>query len=159
MLTLEHIYPKIVKVVLQKSGPARVEINNEIHGEIKSGIVLLIGITHDDSEKDVDYLCEKIINLRIFESEGKYFEKSILEVSEEILAISQFTLYASCRKGRRPDFIEAAKPEVAKPLYDKFIEKLKAKGIKVETGVFGADMQVHLVNQGPITLIIDSKLN
>ncbi|MCX6734937.1 MAG: D-aminoacyl-tRNA deacylase [Candidatus Peregrinibacteria bacterium] len=148
-----------MKVVLQKSGSARVEIENKIHGEIKSGIVLLIGITHDDNEKDIEYLVEKITNLRIFESEGKYFEKSILEVSEEILAISQFTLYASCRKGRRPDFIEAAKPEVAKPLYDKFIEKLKEKGIKVQTGVFGADMQVHLVNQGPITLIIDSKLN
>lgn len=148
-----------MKVVLQKSGPARVEIENKVHGEIKSGIVLLIGITHDDTEKDIEYLVEKVTNLRIFESEGKYFEKSILEVGEEILAISQFTLYASCRKGRRPDFIEAAKPEIAKPLYDKFIEKLKEKGITVQTGVFGADMQVHLVNQGPITLIIDSKLN
>ncbi len=148
-----------MKVVLQKSGPAKVEIENKVHGEIKSGIVLLIGVTHDDTEKDIEYLVEKISNLRIFESEGKYFEKSIIEVGEEILAISQFTLYASCRKGRRPDFIEAAKPEVAKPLYDKFIEKLKEKGIKVQTGVFGADMQVHLVNQGPITLIIDSKLN
>lgn len=148
-----------MKVVLQKSGPARVEIENKIHGEIKSGIVILIGITHNDNEKDIEYLVEKITNLRIFESEGKYFEKSILEVGEEILAISQFTLYASCRKGRRPDFIEAAKPEIAKPLYDKFIEKLKEKGINVQTGVFGADMQVHLVNQGPITLIIDSKLN
>lgn len=148
-----------MKVVLQKSGPARVEIENKVHGEIKSGIVLLIGITHDDTEKDIEYLVEKITNLRIFESEGKYFEKSILEVGEEILAISQFTLYASCRKGRRPDFIEAAKPEIAKPLYDKFIEKLKEKGLTVQTGVFGADMQVHLVNQGPITLIIDSKLN
>lgn len=146
-----------MKVVLQKSGPARVEIENKVHGEIKSGIVLLIGITHDDTEKDIEYLVEKITNLRIFESEGKYFEKSILEVGEEILAISQFTLYASCRKGRRPDFIEAAKPEIAKPLYDKFIEKLKEKGITVQTGVFGADMQVHLVNQGPITLIIDSR--
>lgn len=145
-----------MKVVLQKSGPARVEINNKIHGEIKSGIVILIGITHDDTEKDIEYLVEKILNLRVFESEGKYFEKSILEVGEEILAISQFTLYASCRKGRRPDFIEAAKPDIAKPLYDKFIEALKAKGAKVQTGVFGADMQVHLVNQGPITLIIDS---
>lgn len=158
MLTLQHNNPKTLKVVLQKSGPARVEIENKIHGEIKSGIVLLIGITHDDTEKDIEYLVEKITNLRIFESEGKYFEKSILEVGDEILAISQFTLYASCRKGRRPDFIEAAKPEIAKPLYDKFIEKLKEKGITVQTGVFGADMQVYLVNQGPITLIIDSKL-
>ena len=159
MLTLQHNNSRKLKIVLQKSGPARVEIENKIHGEIKSGIVLLIGITHDDTEKDIEYLVEKIINLRIFESEGKYFEKSILEVGEEILAISQFTLYASCRKGRRPDFIEASKPEIAKPLYDKFIEKLKEKGINVQTGVFGADMQVHLVNQGPITLIIDSKLN
>ena len=104
-------------------------------------------------------MCEKIINLRVFESEGKYFEKSILENKEEILAISQFTLYGNCRKGRRPDFIEAAKPEIAKPLYEKFIEKLRQKGINVQTGIFGADMQVHLVNQGPNTLIIDSKLN
>ncbi len=132
------------------------EIDDKVHGEIKKGLVLLIGITHNDSEKDIQYLCEKILNLRIFESNGKYFEKSILETGDEILAISQFTLYASCRKGRRPDFMEAAKPEIAKPLYDKFIEKLKEKGIKVETGVFGADMQVHLVNEGPITLIIES---
>jgi D-tyrosyl-tRNA(Tyr) deacylase len=158
MLTLQHNKSRKLTIVLQKSGPAREELENKIPGELKSGIVLLIGITHDDTEKDIEYLVEKIINLRIFESEGKYFEKSILEVGEEILAISQFTLYASCRKGRRPDFIEAAKPEIAKPLYDKFIEKLKEKGLNVQTGVFGADMQVHLVNQGPITLIIDSKL-
>ena len=148
-----------MRIVLQKSGPAKVEINNEIYGEIKKGLVLLIGITHADTEKDVEYMCEKIINLRVFESEGKYFEKSILENKEEILAISQFTLYGNCRKGRRPDFIEAAKPEIAKPLYEKFIEKLRQKGINVQTGIFGADMQVHLVNQGPNTLIIDSKLN
>jgi len=145
-----------MRIVLQKSGAAKVEIDGKINGEIKSGLVLLVGITHNDTEKEVDYLCERVCNLRIFESDGKHFEKSILETKEEILAISQFTLYASCRKGRRPDFMEAAKPDVAKPLYDKFVEKLREKGLKVETGIFGADMQVHLVNQGPITLIIDS---
>lgn len=146
-----------MKIVLQKSGPARVEIDGKVHGQIKKGIVLFIGITQDDNEQDIEYLSEKIANLRIFECEGKYFEKSILEIGTEILAISQFTLYASCRKGRRPDFAEAAKPDIAKPLYEQFITKLREKGLQVETGVFGADMQVHLVNEGPITLIIDSK--
>lgn len=146
-----------MKILLQKSGPAKVEIEGKIHGEIEKGIVLLIGITNEDNESDIEYLCEKVINLRIFEDSDKYFEKSILETKGQILAISQFTLYASCRNGRRPDFTEAAKPEIAQPLYDKFIEKLKNTGLDIQTGIFGTDMEVSLVNEGPLTLIIDSK--
>lgn len=145
-----------MKVIIQKSGPAKVEIDQEIHNQIESGLVILLGITHDDTEKDIDYLVEKIANLRLFPEAEKFFEKSILEIQQEILLISQFTLYASCKKGRRPDFIEAAKPDIAKPLYEKFAEKLAEKGLKVKTGVFGAEMNISLINQGPITIILDS---
>ncbi len=146
-----------MKVVIQKSGAAKVEVDKQIVGQINDGLVILLGITHDDDDQDIEYLTEKIINLRLFEESEKYFEKSALEAQKEILLISQFTLYASCKKGRRPDFINAAKPEIAKPLYEKFIKSLENKGIKVATGEFGAMMHVSLVNQGPVTIIIDSK--
>ena len=146
-----------MKAVIQKSGAAKVKIDEEIAGEIKSGLVILLGITHSDKEEDVEYLVEKIANLRLFSDEDKHFEASILDRQKEALIISQFTLYASCNKGRRPDFNEAAKPDVAKPLYEKFIEKLEEKGIKVATGEFGAMMHVSLTNEGPTTIIIESK--
>lgn len=147
-----------MKVVIQKTGPAKVEIAGKNHNQIKKGLLILLGITNGDNDNDIEYLVEKIANLRVFEGDGKHFEKSILETGQEILIVSQFTLYASCVHGRRPDFIEAAKPEVSKPLYDRFVSRLKEKGLKIKTGVFGADMQVHLVNDGPITIIIDSKI-
>ncbi len=142
--------------LIQKSGPARVEVENKIVGQIENGLVILIGITQSDISKDIDYLVEKIINLRLFENEGKDFDQSIIETGKEILLISQFTLYASCNKGRRPDFTNAAKRDIAEPLYNEHVSKLRAKNVKVETGVFGAMMQVHLVNEGPITIILNS---
>lgn len=146
-----------MKVVIQKTGPAKIEIAGNTHSEIEKGLLVLLGITNGDNDNDIEYLVEKIANLRVFESDGKHFEKSILETGKEILIVSQFTLYASCNSGRRPDFIEAAKPKVSEPLYDKFVSRMKEKGLRIKTGVFGADMQVHLVNDGPITIIIDSK--
>lgn len=146
-----------MKVVIQKSGKAKVEIEGGVSGEIEKGLVILLGISNSDTEKDIDYLVEKIINLRLFEEGEKHFEKSLLETGLEVLLISQFTLYANCRKGRRPDFIESAKGNIAKPLYEKFIKKLKNKGIKVKTGEFGAMMNVSLVNEGPITIIVDTE--
>ena len=112
-----------MKAVIQKSGNASVKIEREINGAIEEGLVILLGITTDDNESDVERLVEKIINLRLFEEGDKHFEKSLLETHKQALVISQFTLYASCNKGRRPDFIKAAKPEIAKPLYEKFVEK------------------------------------
>ena len=146
-----------MKVVIQKSGPANVVIEGKTKREISEGLVILLGITDGDTEKDIDYLVEKISNLRLFADEDNHFNKSILETSKEILLISQFTLYASCKKGRRPDFAAAAKGEVAKPLYEKFVEKLRAKALKVETGEFAAMMEVNISNQGPVTIIIDTK--
>ena len=146
-----------MKVVIQKSGPANVIIEGKTKRAISEGLVILLGITDGDTEKDIDYLVEKIANLRLFADKDNHFNKSILETSKEILLISQFTLYASCKKGRRPDFAAAAKGEVAKPLYEKFVEKLRAKELKVETGEFAAMMEVNISNQGPITIIIDTK--
>ena len=154
----QHYKLRHMKVVIQKSGPASVEIEGKEKRQINKGLVILLGITNGDTEKDIEYLVEKICNLRIFPNGEKHFDLSILDTKEEILLISQFTLYASCKKGRRPDFNDAAKPEIAKPLYEKFIEKLKAQEITVKTGEFGAMMQVNLTNQGPTTIIIDSKL-
>lgn len=148
-----------MKAIIQRSGKAKVEINNQIVGKIESGIVILLGITNEDKEKDIEYVVNKIINLRIFENEGKDFEISIKDADKEALVISQFTLYANVNKGRRPDFNEAAKSDIAKPIYEKFIKKLKENGIKVATGEFGADMEVHLNNRGPVTIIIDSHQN
>ena len=146
-----------MKVVIQKSGPANVIIEGKTKREINEGLVILLGITHGDTEKEIDYLVEKISNLRLFADKENHFNKSILETSKEILLVSQFTLYASCKKGRRPDFAAAAKAEIAKPLYEKFVKKLREKELKVETGEFAAMMEVNISNQGPITIIIDTK--
>ncbi|MBD3361067.1 D-tyrosyl-tRNA(Tyr) deacylase [Candidatus Peregrinibacteria bacterium] len=145
-----------MKTVIQKSGPASVEIDRKIYSKIKSGLVILLGIKDTDTVKDIEYLTEKIVNLRIFRKNDKYFEKSLLEEKKEALVISQFTLYAKCKKGRRPDFNEAANGEIAKPLYNQFINKLKDKGIEVRSGIFGAMMKVSLTNEGPVTIILDS---
>ena len=144
-----------MKVVLQRVSKAQVSVENKIIGKIKRGVVILLGITENDTQENIDYLVNKILNLRIFNEEERYFEKSLLEIQGEILIISQFTLYASCKKGRRPDFIKAAKPETAKKLYLNFVEKAKQSGLKTETGEFGADMQVELTNDGPVTLTLE----
>lgn len=146
-----------MRVVLQRSKEAHVKVDGEIVGQIKCGFVLLVGITHNDTEEDAKYLAEKIVHLRVFEDENGKLNKSLLDVGGQILSVSQFTLYGDCRKGRRPNFMEAAKPDVAKPLYERFNDILKELGVHVETGVFGAMMEVQLTNDGPVTLILESR--
>ncbi|MFD1955413.1 D-aminoacyl-tRNA deacylase [Paenibacillus thailandensis] len=147
-----------MKVVVQRSKQAAVTVEGETVGAIDSGLVLLVGITHEDTEADVKWMAEKVAGLRIFEDESGKMNLSVLEVGGQILSISQFTLYGDCRKGRRPNFMAAARPDLAEPLYERFNEALRAQGLDVRTGRFGAMMDVSLVNCGPVTLIIDSKL-
>ncbi|MQR95440.1 D-aminoacyl-tRNA deacylase [Fictibacillus phosphorivorans] len=146
-----------MKVVLQRSKEAKVLVDSEVKGRIDKGLVLLVGVTHEDTEKDADYLAEKIVNLRIFEDENEKMNLSLIDTEGSILSISQFTLYGDTKKGRRPNFMDAAKPDHAITMYDYFNDKLKSLGVHVETGVFGAMMDVSFTNDGPVTLIIDSK--
>ena len=146
-----------MKVVLQRTGPASVSVDGKITGSIKKGYMLLVGITHDDTVEDARYLAEKITGLRIWEDETGKMNRSILEEGGDILSISQFSLYGNVKKGRRPSFIEAARPEQAEPIWNVFNQLLVQQGLHVETGIFGAMMDVELVNNGPITLLIDSK--
>ncbi|MDQ6599780.1 D-tyrosyl-tRNA(Tyr) deacylase [Bacillus salipaludis] len=146
-----------MRVVVQRSKKAKVTVNGEITGQISSGLVLLVGVTHDDNEEDAAYLADKVANLRIFEDAAEKMNLSLLDVGGEILSVSQFTLYGDCRNGRRPSFINAARPEQAIGLYETFNSLLRDKGIHVETGRFGAMMEVELTNDGPVTLIVDSK--
>jgi len=134
-----------------------VSIGNETVGTIGKGLAILLGISETDSEEDGKYLADKIVNLRIFEDLQGKINLSCLDIKGEFLVISQFTLLADCRKGRRPSFTEAARPEKAIPLYEKFISLLKETGLKVETGEFGASMLVEINNEGPVTIILDSK--
>ncbi|TDL34442.1 D-tyrosyl-tRNA(Tyr) deacylase [Jeotgalibacillus sp. S-D1] len=145
-----------MRVVVQRSKEAEVSVEGKVKGKITHGLVLLVGITHEDGEKDAQYIADKIANLRIFEDEEGKMNHSLLDRKGEILSISQFTLYGDTKKGRRPNFMNAAKPEAAEPLYDKLNELFKQKGIAVETGVFGAMMDVSLTNDGPVTLIVES---
>ncbi|MBM7578796.1 D-aminoacyl-tRNA deacylase [Jeotgalibacillus terrae] len=145
-----------MKVVVQRSKEAKVTVEGQVEGEISSGLVLLVGISQDDHESDCEYVAEKIANLRIFEDSDGKMNHSVLDQGGEILSISQFTLYGDTKKGRRPNFMNAAKPDYAEPLYEKFNDLLKDKGLKVETGVFGAMMDVSLVNDGPVTLIVET---
>jgi D-tyrosyl-tRNA(Tyr) deacylase len=146
-----------MRVVVQRSKGASVTVDGEVTGQITKGLVLLVGITHDDNEEDASYLAEKIANLRIFEDADEKMNLSLMDVAGEILSVSQFTLYGDCRKGRRPNFMEAARPEQAVQLYEAFNSMLREKGIRVETGIFGAMMDVELTNDGPVTLIVESK--
>ena len=146
-----------MRVVVQRSKNAQVTVNGEITGQITKGLVLLVGVTHQDTEEDAAFVADKIANLRIFEDDAGKMNLSLLDVGGEILSVSQFTLYGDCRKGRRPNFMEAARPEHANPLYERFNGLLHEKGIKVETGIFGAMMDVELINDGPVTLIVESK--
>jgi len=145
-----------MKSVIQRVSHASVTINEEIKGEINQGFLVLLGITHNDTEKDVKWMVDKISGLRVFEDENGKMNLSLEDVKGELLIVSQFTLYGDAKKGRRPSFIEAARPEKAIPLYEKFVALAKEKGVKVATGEFGADMKVNLLNDGPVTLIIDS---
>lgn len=147
-----------MRVVLQRVSEASVSIEGKIHGAIEQGLMILLAIEHDDDQSDADWLIQKLIGLRIFsDAEGK-MNCSICEVDGRFLVVSQFTLHASTKKGNRPSYIRAARPEQAIPLYNYFVKKLGSQyGDKIETGLFGADMKVSLVNDGPVTIIIDSK--
>lgn len=145
-----------MRVVIQKVNQASVTVADKVIGQIDHGFVVLFGVTHDDTEEDADYLAQKICHLRIFEDEAGKMNRSLLDVAGSILSISQFTLYSDTRKGRRPSFTNAAKPEQADQLYKYFNQQISALGVKVETGEFGAMMDVSLTNQGPVTIIIDS---
>ena len=146
-----------MKAVIQRAKKASVSIGNETVGTIGKGLAILLGISETDSEEDGKYLADKIANLRIFEDLQGKINLSCLDIKGEFLVISQFTLLADCRKGRRPSFTEAARPEKAIPLYEKFISLLKETGLKVETGEFGASILVEINNEGPVTIILDSK--
>ena len=146
-----------MRVVVQRVKHASVTINGTVNGKINNGFLVLLGIQSTDSEQDVDYLVKKVTNLRIFSDENDKMNLSLKDVNGELLVISQFTLYGNCREGNRPSFIEAAKPDVAIPLYEYFVEECKKQISVVETGVFGADMKVSLLNDGPVTIIIESK--
>lgn len=146
-----------MRVVLQRSRNASVTVDGKVTGAIDKGYVLLVGITHADTEEDIAYVAKKIADLRIWEDEDGKMNRSILEVGGSILSVSQFTLYADTRKGKRPSFIEAARPEQAEPLWLAFNEQLTMHGLHVETGIFGAMMDVALVNDGPVTIIVESK--
>ncbi|MEH7377298.1 MULTISPECIES: D-aminoacyl-tRNA deacylase [Bacillaceae] len=146
-----------MRVVVQRSKGASVTVGGEVTGQITKGFVLLVGITHADKEEDAIYLADKIANLRIFEDADEKMNLSLLDVGGEILSVSQFTLYGDCRKGRRPNFMEAARPDQAVQLYELLNSLLREKGIRVETGIFGAMMDVELINDGPVTLILESK--
>ena len=147
-----------MRVVIQRVKSAVVEICNKINSSTGPGLLIFLGIENDDGEEDINWLCKKIIQLRIFDDKGGVMNLSVEEVGGEILVISQFTLHAKTKKGNRPSYIKAAKPDVAIPLYEKFMEKLGLNLEKeIKTGEFGAIMQVSLVNDGPVTIIIDSK--
>jgi len=138
---------------LQRVKEARVEVA----GSIRTGLVILLGVAATDRNEDADYLAEKVTNLRIFPDDAQRMNRSLVEVGGELLVVSQFTLYGDCRKGRRPSFDQAAPPEQARNLYDYFVKSLRMRNILVQTGVFQAEMQVHLVNDGPVTFVLDSK--
>ncbi|MDN6626891.1 MAG: D-aminoacyl-tRNA deacylase [Pisciglobus halotolerans] len=146
-----------MRVVIQRSKEAEVAVEEKIIGKISHGFVLLVGMEEEDTQEDIDYLVRKISKMRIFEDDEGKMNLSLKEVEGEILSISQFTLFADTKKGNRPSFIHAAKPGKSIPLYDAFNEGLRQEGFKVEKGIFGADMKVFLVNDGPVTILIDSK--
>ena len=146
-----------MKVIVQRVKKASVEVENKIVGKINEGFMLLVGFTEGDDYNNICEMAKKIVNLRIMDDENGVMNKSILDTKGSILSISQFTLYADCKKGRRPSFIDAAKPEQAIPLYNYFNKKIEEYNVHVETGIFGADMKVSLLNDGPVTIILDSK--
>jgi len=147
-----------MRVVIQRVTRASVTIAGELKNSIGRGMMILVGFCNEDTDQDLDWAVKKIAQLRIFDDEQGVMNKSIEETGGEILAVSQFTLYASCKKGNRPSYIRAAKPDISVPLYDAFCEKLQERLQKpIQTGVFGADMQVELINDGPVTICIDTK--
>lgn len=147
-----------MRVVIQRVSKASVTIENEKVASILEGILVLLGIVEDDKEEDIKWLTNKIVNLRIFNDEADVMNKSLIDINGEAIVVSQFTLHASTKKGNRPSYIKAAKPEIAIPLYEAFVKQLEMDlAKKIQTGVFGADMKVELINNGPVTIIIDTK--
>jgi len=146
-----------MRAVLQRVSSAAVEIDGETVGRIGRGLAILLAVHREDTDRDILWMAEKCANLRIFENSGGKFDRSLLDTGGEVLVVSQFTLYGNCRRGRRPDFLEAAGPDIAVPAYEKFILALREMGIRVETGRFGARMSVDIENEGPVTLILDSR--
>ena len=146
-----------MKVVVQRCKRAKVSVNNQVVGAINEGVMLLVGFTQNDSLKEIKYLDDKVINLRIFDDENGVMNKSLKDVNGSILSISQFTLYADTSRGRRPSYIKALNGKEASNLYDKFNEELKNHNIHVETGIFGSEMEVDFINDGPITIILEKE--
>lgn len=147
-----------MRIVVQRVSSAKVIIEEKTKAEIEKGLLILLGIENADTEKDIDWLVGKIVKMRIFDDINGVMNLSVTDCNGEVIVVSQFTLHASVKKGNRPSYIKAAKPDIAIPLYEKFIEKLSQElGKEVQTGIFGADMKVHLCNDGPVTIIVDSK--
>lgn len=146
-----------MKAVIQRVSEASVKVNGKTVGEIENGLLLLIGIDEEDEQKDANWLVQKILNLRIFGDEEGKLNRSVLDISGGLLCISQFTLIADYKKGNRPSFIKAAKPDKAVPLFEYFKDEIAKSGLKTESGIFGADMKVSLLNDGPVTIVMDSK--
>ena len=144
-----------MKVLVQSCEKAKVSVDNKVVGQIGKGLMLLVGFTQGDNSTNIDYLVDKIINLRIFDDESGIMNKSLIDINGSILSISQFTLYSDTTRGRRPSYIKALSGDLAIKLYDEFNQKLKAKGIHTETGIFGAEMKVDFINDGPITIILE----
>jgi len=146
-----------MRAVVQRVTEARVEVADKTVGEINAGLLVLLGVAREDASSDAEYLCEKIINLRIFDDDEGKMNRSLLDISGEMLVVSQFTLFGDVRRGRRPSYSDAAEPDKANELYQVFIERVRSSGVKVETGVFQAMMKVSLTNDGPVTILLDSK--
>ncbi|HSH35807.1 D-aminoacyl-tRNA deacylase [Schnuerera sp.] len=146
-----------MRAVIQRVTEASVKVEENIVGKIDKGLLVLLGVGEEDNDKDLEYMVDKVLGLRIFEDDNGKMNLSLLDIGGEILIISQFTLYGDVRKGKRPSFTKSAHPDIAKDIYLKFVEKCKEKGIKTEEGIFGANMDVSLINDGPVTIIIDSK--
>lgn len=144
-----------MRLILQRVSSARVRVDDRVTGEIGEGLLLLVGFTHADTAEQVTWMADKVVGLRIFRDDEGKMNRSLDEVGGSALVVSQFTLYGDAQKGRRPSFIDAARPEVAIPLYDRFVLELRARGVQVQTGEFGAMMQVELVNDGPVTLFLE----
>ena len=147
-----------MKVVIQRVSQASVTIDSKIVADIQKGLLVLVGIEDADTQEDINWLCQKITNLRIFGDENDVMNLSVKDIEGDIIVVSQFTLHASTKKGNRPSYLKASKPEIAIPMYENFVKQIeKEHGKKVQTGIFGADMKVALLNDGPVTIIIDSK--
>jgi D-tyrosyl-tRNA(Tyr) deacylase len=146
-----------MRVVIQRVKSASVVVGTEVAGRIEKGLLALLGVAISDSIEDAEYLADKTVNLRIFEDENHKMNRSLLDTGGEILVVSQFTLLGDCKKGRRPSFVNAASPELADSLYQQFIDRIQQKGVSVKTGRFQTKMEVSLINDGPVTLVIDSK--